>query len=200
LSSSWKAAPARASAPSSLRAFASKEILADWQKFAGDNSIVGNTCLYGATNGTLLANGRAGERFGVRNSGATAVVEGVGDHGCEYMTGGTVVVLGRTGKNFGAGMTGGLAFILDMEERFSDLYNPGMVSIDRLNDEDKAVVQQLIYKHLEATESARAKEILADWQKFAGNFWKVHPKSAGKLAEAKPATGAPATPPVAAKS
>ncbi|MEP6667671.1 MAG: glutamate synthase large subunit [Chthoniobacter sp.] len=154
---------------------------------AGDNSIVGNTCLYGATAGTLLANGRAGERFGVRNSGATAVVEGVGDHGCEYMTGGTVVVLGRTGKNFGAGMTGGLAFILDMEERFSDLYNPGMVGIERLTDDDKGLVQKLIYKHLEATESARAKEILADWQKFAGRFWKVVPKSAAKPAEPKPA-------------
>src|SRR5579871_3750615 len=115
---------------------------------AGDNSIVGNTCIYGATGGTLLANGRAGERFGVRNSGATAVVEGVGDHGCEYMTGGTVVVLGRTGKNFGAGMTGGLAYVLDVEERFGDLYNPGLVGIERLNDEDKGIVQQLIYKHL----------------------------------------------------
>jgi len=153
---------------------------------AGDNSIVGNTCLYGATGGVLLANGRAGERFGVRNSGAVAVVEGVGDHGCEYMTGGTVVVLGKTGKNFGAGMTGGLAFILDTEERFSDLYNPGLVGIERLNEEDKATVQQLIYKHLEATESARAKEILADWQKFAGSFWKVKPKSqTGKPVETK---------------
>jgi len=153
---------------------------------AGDNSIVGNTCLYGAQGGVLLANGKAGERFGVRNSGAVAVIEGVGDHGCEYMTGGTVVVLGKTGKNFGAGMTGGLAFILDIEERFSDLYNPGLVGIERLNEEDKGIVQQLIYKHLEATESARAKEILADWQKFAGSFWKVKPKAlAGKPAEAK---------------
>jgi glutamate synthase (NADPH/NADH) large chain/glutamate synthase (ferredoxin) len=164
---------------------------------AGDNSIVGNTCLYGATGGALFANGRAGERFGVRNSGAVAVVEGVGDHGCEYMTGGTVVVLGRTGKNFGAGMTGGLAFILDTEERFSELYNPGMVGIERLDEEDKGVVQQLIYKHLEATESARAKEILADWQKFAGSFWKVKPKAqAGKPAEAK--APAAATGPVSA--
>src|SRR5258708_3359445 len=119
------------------------------QKFAAaDNSIVGNTCLYGATGGTLLANGRAGERFGVRNSGATAVIEGVGDHGCEYMTGGTVVVLGRTGKNFGAGMTGGLAFVLDLEERFSDLYNPGLGGIERLTDGDPKVVPNLIYKNL----------------------------------------------------
>jgi len=162
---------------------------------AGDNSIIGNTCLYGATGGVLLANGRAGERFGVRNSGATAVIEGVGDHCCEYMTGGTVVVLGCTGKNFGAGMTGGLAFILDREERFSELYNPGLVIIERLSDEDTGLVQQLIYRHLEATESARAKEILADWQKFAGSFWKVKPKSAGKPAEVKPA--APAAVPIA---
>jgi len=164
---------------------------ADHKFAAGDNSIVGNTCLYGATGGLLLANGRAGERFGVRNSGATAVVEGVGDHGCEYMTGGTVVVLGHTGKNFGAGMTGGLAFILDREERFSELYNPGLVGIERLSEEDKGLVQQLIYKHLEATESARAKEILADWQKFAGNFWKVKPKSTGKPADVKPSSAAP---------
>src|SRR3954454_2883680 len=89
-----------------------------------ENSIVGNTCLYGATGGILYANGRAGERFAVRNSGAVSVVEGVGDHGCEYMTGGSVVVLGGTGKNFGAGMTGGSAYVLDLEERFADLYNP----------------------------------------------------------------------------
>src|SRR6185369_4882686 len=130
-------------------------------------SIVGNTCLYGATAGTLLANGRAGERFGVRNSGATAVVEGVGDHGCEYMTGGTVVILGRTGKNFGAGMTGGQSFVLDLEEKFAAPYNPGLVTIERLGEDDRIAVQQLIYNHLEATESARAHEILADWPHFA---------------------------------
>jgi glutamate synthase (NADPH/NADH) large chain/glutamate synthase (ferredoxin) len=167
---------------------------------AGDNSIVGNTCLYGATGGVLLANGRAGERFGVRNSGATAVIEGVGDHGCEYMTGGIVVVLGRTGKNFGAGMTGGLAFILDVEERFSELYNPGLVGIERLSDDDQKAVQNLIYKHLEATESARAKEILADWQKFVGKFWKVLPKVVKSAAEAKPATAQPAAAPAVAKA
>ena len=146
-------------------------------KFAAhENSIIGNTCLYGATGGVLLANGRAGERFGVRNSGGVAVVEGVGDHGCEYMTGGTVVVLGPTGKNFGAGMTGGSAYVLDLEERFSEQFNPGLVVIDRLTDEDKVVLQQLIYRHLEATESQRAKEILGDWPRFAGHFWKVKPK------------------------
>jgi len=154
---------------------------------AGDNSIVGNTCLYGATGGTLLANGRAGERFAVRNSGAVAVVEGIGDHGCEYMTGGIVVVLGKTGKNFGAGMTGGAAYVLDQADRFADLYNPGLVVVERLSEDDKTIVQQLIYRHLEATESARAREILADWQKFTGAFWKVKPKpAAGKPVEVKP--------------
>jgi glutamate synthase domain-containing protein 3 len=118
----------------------------------------------------LLANGRAGERFGVRNSGGVVVVEGVGDHGCEYMTGGTIVVLGRTGKNFGAGMSGSQAFILDIEEHFADLYNPAMVGLERLTDEDKVVVQQLIYRHLEATESTRAREILAKLAEVRGQF------------------------------
>ncbi len=152
-------------------------------------SIVGNTCLYGATAGVLFANGRGGERFGVRNSGAVAVVEGIGDHGGEYMTGGTIVVLGSTGKNFGAGMTGGQAYILDREERFTDLYNPGLVSIERLGEEDKSVLQQLIYRHLDATDSPRAKEILADWTTYAASFWKVKPKS---VAPAKPAVAKPA--------
>jgi glutamate synthase domain-containing protein 3 len=103
------------------------------------------------------------------------------------MTGGTVVVLGRTGKNFGAGMSGGQAFVLDLEELFAELYNPAMVGIERLSEEDKTVVQQLIYKHLEASESARAKEILADWTKFAGSFWKVKAKGpAPKPVETKP--------------
>jgi len=167
---------------------------AEHKFLAADNSIVGNTCLYGATGGALLANGRAGERFGVRNSGAIAVVEGIGDHGCEYMTGGVVVILGKTGKNFGAGMTGGAAYVLDQADVFSNLYNPGLVVIERLTEDDKTAVQQLIYRHLEATESARAREILADWQKFAGAFWKVKPKpAAGKPAEVKPAA-APAAP------
>ena len=152
-----------------------------------ENSIIGNTCLYGATGGVLLANGRAGERFAVRNSGAVSVVEGIGDHGCEYMTGGTILVLGRTGKNFGAGMTGGTAYVLDLEQKFTDLYNPGLVIIERLSDEDKIVVQQLVYRHLEATESRRAKEILGDWPRFAGSFWKVKPKPPqAKPAEARP--------------
>ena len=114
------------------------------------------------------------------------MVEGVGDHGCEYMTGGSVVILGRTGKNFGAGMTGGQAYVLDLEDLFMGLYNPGLVGVERLTEDDKSTVQQHIYRHLEATESARAKEILADWPKFAGAFWKIKPKPvAVKPAEVK---------------
>src|SRR5204862_134697 len=103
----------------------------------GDPVLAGNTCLYGATAGDVFIAGSAGERFAVRNSGATAVVEGVGDHCCEYMTGGTVVVLGGTGKNFGAGMTGGIAYILDLENRFEALYNPALVVVEPLAEEDE---------------------------------------------------------------
>jgi glutamate synthase domain-containing protein 3 len=103
------------------------------------------------------------------------------------MTGGTVVVLGRTGKNFGAGMTGGQAFILDLENRFESLYNNGLVVIERLTSEDEIVVKELIYKHLEASESQRAREILGDWPKYQSSFWKVRPKPpAAKAPEPKP--------------
>ncbi|MBU6182772.1 MAG: glutamate synthase large subunit [Verrucomicrobia bacterium] len=146
-------------------------------KFAPhDAMIIGNTVMYGATGGRLFANGRAGERFCVRNSGGTAVVEGVGDHGCEYMTNGTVVVLGRTGKNFGAGMTGGCAYILDLENRFESLYNNQLVSISRLSDAaDIDRLRGLVSRHAEATGSPRATEILGAWDKFQPSFWKVSP-------------------------
>jgi glutamate synthase domain-containing protein 2/glutamate synthase domain-containing protein 1/glutamate synthase domain-containing protein 3 len=138
--------------------------------------ILGNTVMYGSTGGALFANGRGGERFCVRNSGGTAVVEGVGDHCCEYMTGGTVVVLGPTGKNFGAGMTGGVAYVLDLEDGFVDRYNAQLITPYRLEaEEDVTALKGLIYKHLELTESERAKEILADWPKYAAKFWKVCP-------------------------
>ncbi len=144
---------------------------------AHENSILGNTVMYGATGGHLFANGRGGERFCVRNSGGTAVVEGVGDHGCEYMTGGTIVILGPTGKNFGAGMTGGAAYVLDFDGDFPDRLNPQLVVATRLGDhEDVVTLQALIYKHLEVTESALAKEVLGDWEAFQGKFWKVSPK------------------------
>lgn len=142
-----------------------------------DNSICGNTCLYGATGGTLFAYGRAGERFGVRNSGAVAVVEGVGDHGCEYMTNGCVVVLGPTGRNFGAGMSGGRAFVYDEAGRFPDLLNTDMVTIGRLEgDEEETLLKSLIFQHLEATDSQTAKKLLAEWETRRQQFWVVTPK------------------------
>jgi len=141
-----------------------------------DNIIVGNTCFYGATGGFLFAAGQAGERFAVRNSGGTAVVEGVGDHGCEYMTGGTTVVLGETGTNFGAGMSGGLAFIFDPEKKFEDRYNPEMVSPVRLdNNGEMASLKKLIQLHASLTTSPHAKEILSDWENSVSQFWKVVP-------------------------
>lgn len=138
--------------------------------------ILGNTVMYGATGGVLYANGRGGERLCVRNSGGTAVVEGVGDHCCEYMTNGTVVILGPTGKNFGAGMTGGVAYVLDMEDAFLDRYNSQLITPNRLTaDEDIVALKELIYNHHDRTESEIAKEILSDWSKYQDKFWKVTP-------------------------
>ncbi|MEN9678118.1 MAG: hypothetical protein RIS76_4014 [Verrucomicrobiota bacterium] len=155
----------------------------DGMKFAwADNSLVGNTCMYGATGGRLFVAGVAGERFCVRNSGGTAVVEGLGDHGCEYMTGGLVVVLGETGRNFGAGMSGGRAYVYDPGAVFAQRYNTGMVGIERFSDETEAKkVEALIYAHLEATESPRANEILKNWSVARNAFWIVvpHPAAAG---------------------
>jgi glutamate synthase domain-containing protein 2/glutamate synthase domain-containing protein 1/glutamate synthase domain-containing protein 3 len=140
------------------------------------NSIAGNTVLYGATGGSLFIRGRAGERFAVRNSGATAVVEGVGDHGCEYMTNGCVVVLGATGKNFAAGMSGGVAYIYDIDGKFEERCNRAMCKTVRLEDADEIkTLRGIIYRHLEATDSTRAKEILDDWSVTAGKFWKIEP-------------------------
>ena len=141
-----------------------------------DCIVLGNTVMYGATGGALFANGRGGERFCVRNSGGTAVVEGAGDHCCEYMTNGTVVILGATGKNFGAGMTGGVSYVLDLEDEFLNRYNPQLITPSRLEaEEDVTALKGLIYKHLECTESEIAREILADWPTYAAKFWKVSP-------------------------
>ncbi len=160
---------------------------AEHQFVASEAMIAGNTCLYGATGGFFSAQGRVGERFAVRNSGVTAVVEGLGDHGCEYMTNGTVVVLGRTGRNFGAGMTGGVAYVLDVNNSFENLYNPQLIRVERLGvEEDITLLKGLIDKHLELSKSLRAKEILADWPSFQQKFWKVSPLPP---AVAKPATG-----------
>ncbi len=145
------------------------------------STIIGNTCLYGATGGQLFACGRAGERFAVRNSGAFAVVEGVGDHGCEYMTGGAVCVLGETGVNFGAGMTGGVAFVLDLNRRFIDRYNHELIDTFRLMPEAMEsyaqYLQMMIEAHASATNSVRANEILEDFIDYLPYFWMIKPKA-----------------------
>ena len=144
---------------------------------ASENSIVGNTVLYGATGGELYVNGRAGERFCVRNSGATAVCEGVGDHGCEYMTNGLVVILGLTGKNFGAGMSGGVAYILDEDGQFQSRLNPEMVvALPVSRDSDNEEVKGLIEAHFEKTSSPKAQLLLADWDKTLQSMLRVIPK------------------------
>src|SRR5690349_10723348 len=144
---------------------------------AEEQVIVGNTVLYGATSGRAFFNGRAGERFAVRNSGATAVVEGVGDHGCEYMTGGLVVVLGATGRNFAAGMSGGFAYVLDLEGEFRKRCNPAMVDLEPLAEaEDEATLKRLIENHRKYTGSKRAGEILEKWAQYRPKFVKVFPK------------------------
>lgn len=141
-----------------------------------ENTIMGNTVLYGATGGSLYAAGRAGERFAVRNSGARAVVEGVGDHGCEYMTGGIVVVLGETGRNFGAGMTHGIAFVLDESRDFDKKLNTELVTKAHVNDtEHVQLLRSMIARHLELTGSARAQTILNEWKKYLPLFWQVVP-------------------------
>jgi len=163
------------------------------------NSIIGNTVMYGATGGHLFANGRAGERFCVRNSGGVAVVEGVGDHGCEYMTNGLVVILGWTGKNFGAGMSGGRAYILDVNDDFEKMINPEMVEIVKLDiKEDIDTVKSLIHRHFELTDSPKAKEVLTNWDDFQGMFKKVQPKGAKDAAPVE--DDKPEETPVPAKS
>ncbi len=141
---------------------------------ASENVIIGNTVLYGATGGQLFVAGRAGERFAVRNSGAIAVVEGLGSHGCEYMTGGIVVVLGETGVNFGAGMSGGIAYVLDETGEFPRRFNPELVQMERVKDaEDREMLKSLLTKHHVLTGSKRAAEILDGWQRSLPKFWKV---------------------------
>lgn len=153
------------------------------------NVIIGNTCLYGATGGFLFANGQAGERFAVRNSQAQAVIEGTGDHCCEYMTGGVVVVLGRSGRNVGAGMTGGLAYFLDEDGSFPTKVNPEIVQLQRvITPTGEAQLKSLIQAHAERTGSAKAQAILAQWPEFLGKFWQVVPPSEKDTPEANPET------------
>ncbi|MES2664428.1 MAG: glutamate synthase large subunit [Pseudomonadota bacterium] len=144
--------------------------------------IMGNTCLYGATGGHLYASGTAGERFAVRNSGAIAMIEGAGDHCCEYMTGGVVVVLGKTGYNFGAGMTGGFAYVLDQEQGFADRYNRDLVEITRLHSESMNAhrnhLMSLIEEFVFETRSEWGETILENFDDYVGQFWLVKPKAA----------------------
>ena len=147
-----------------------------------ENVIIGNTCLYGATGGHLFAAGTAGERFGVRNSGGTAVVEGVGDHGCEYMTGGTIIILGETGRNFGAGMSGGLAFIYDENDAMAERINPEMVELKSIEDVDESIALKAITKrHAELTGSPKAKDIINNWERSLGLFKRVTPFAAADV-------------------
>jgi glutamate synthase (NADPH/NADH) large chain len=178
-------------------------------KFHGeptDNIITGNVVLYGAIAGEAYFRGVAGERFAVRNSGAHAVVEGVGDHGCEYMTGGSVVVLGATGRNFAAGMSGGIAYVLDLNGQFVKYCNTAMVDLSpvyadaeqegklprhlwHLGESDEATLRRMIERHAQYTGSVRAREILEDWNNYRAKFVKVFPKeyqrALGELAAKK---------------
>ncbi|MFA9517677.1 glutamate synthase large subunit [Halopenitus sp. H-Gu1] len=166
---------------------------------ATDNVVTGNVCLYGATDGEMYVNGVAGERFGVRNSGVKAVVEGVGDHGCEYMTGGVVAVLGETGRNFAAGMSGGVAYVYDPTARFEKRVNDGMVSItDELSDRDESMLRRLVENHATYTESERAHELLDDWDAALDSFVRVFPDAyAEVIAEGRGADVRDSRPPAA---
>ena len=145
---------------------------------AAQNTIIGNTVLYGATGGSLFAAGRAGERLAVRNSGSSVVVEGCGDHGCEYMTGGVAVVLGHTGRNFGAGMSGGVAYVLDEDATFEGCLNVEMVSLTRLSAQvDRDLLKALVGRHAALTGSAHAADLLGRWDTVLASFWKVAPKT-----------------------
>jgi glutamate synthase (ferredoxin) len=149
-----------------------------------ENIIIGNVALYGATSGEVYVRGMAGERFAVRNSGARAVVEAVGDHGCEYMTGGRVVILGPTGRNFAAGMSGGIAYVLDEAGDFPKRCNKEMVELERMTETEAEQVQELIQKHAFYTGSARARHVLAHWDELAPRFVKVMPKDYKRMLEA----------------
>jgi glutamate synthase (ferredoxin) len=152
---------------------------------AEENIIIGNVAFFGATAGEAYIEGKAGERFCVRNSGVKAVVEGLGDHGCEYMTGGKVVVLGQVGRNFAAGMTGGTAYVYDLENNFKDKVNSEMVELDYLTEtEDEMLIKTMIKEHLKYTGSERAAEILNNWQKSKKKFIRIMPKDYQRMIKA----------------
>jgi glutamate synthase (ferredoxin) len=149
-----------------------------------ENVIIGNVAFYGATGGEAYINGVAGERFCVRNSGASAVVEAVGDHACEYMTGGRVVVLGATGRNFAAGMSGGIAHVLDPDGSFPRNCNREMVELTEIEDDEEIeLVKTLLYRHVEYTGSKRAAEVLMRWDDLASCFVRVIPKDYSRVLE-----------------
>ncbi|MEH6306345.1 glutamate synthase large subunit [Olivibacter sp. CPCC 100613] len=150
-----------------------------------ENIIIGNVALYGATSGHLFVCGQAGERFAVRNSGATTVVEGVGDHGCEYMTGGRALILGETGRNFAAGMSGGIAWVYDISGTFKDRCNLEMVDLDPLEEEDETQIINLLKRHINLTNSKLASNILSNWKNERGLFIKVFPKEYKRVLQAK---------------
>jgi len=143
---------------------------------ARKNIIIGNVALYGATSGEVYIKGMSGERFCVRNSGVHTVVEGVGDHGCEYMTGGIVVVLGKTGKNFAAGMSGGIAYVYDPEHELPNKCNQEMVDLEIPDEEDMVIIRSMVREHFRYTSSKAALEILDNWERNKKYFKKVMPK------------------------
>jgi glutamate synthase (ferredoxin) len=141
------------------------------------NILIGNVALYGATSGEGYFRGIAGERFCVRNSGVHAVVEGVGDHGCEYMTGGRVVIIGKTGRNFAAGMSGGIAYVLNEDNDFHIRCNRQMVHLEEVEEkEDVEIIKRLLTRHVQYTQSSVGRRILQNWQAYQGRFVKVMPK------------------------
>jgi glutamate synthase (ferredoxin) len=153
---------------------------------AEENILVGNVVLYGATSGEAYFRGLAGERFAVRNSGAVAVVEGVGDHGCEYMTGGRVVVLGHTGRNFAAGMSGGIAYVFDEGGTFARRCNHELVQLERLDTvDDRDLVRRMIQQHVEHTGSELGARMLVDWDEKARQFVKVMPRDYKRVLDAQ---------------
>ncbi|MFD1587013.1 glutamate synthase large subunit [Halorientalis brevis] len=164
-----------------------------------ENTLIGNVALYGATQGELYVNGQAGERFAVRNSGVKAVVESVGDHGCEYMTGGAVAVLGDTGKNFAAGMSGGVAYVLDREGDFEQKVNRGMVStFDTLDEKDRQMLRRLVENHVAYTDSDRGQYVLDNWDEELDNFVKVLPDAYAEIIEEREDADVRENPPASA--
>merc|ERR1712196_202563 len=158
-----------------------------------EHVVVGNVCLYGATSGKAFFNGKAGERFCVRNSGALAVVEGVGDHGCEYMTGGYMVCLGETGRNFAAGMSGGIAYVYDPEGKFPARCNMGLVGLEVIDsDDEKEKVFGFIQEHVAATGSSLGSEMLENWESRYKDFVKVYPHDYKRVVEERAAAAAAA--------